>query len=130
MQHAKGGIAKRIDALGVNILLQQAAENIVNCLVREALVAPESVSGGGLAGQPRAGKRSRHFARIYQLRRLQDSFRNRSTQARFFYVAPKMRGCLRCRRATTATLSPSASISSSSAAFCVGLHFRRDQLCS
>jgi hypothetical protein len=27
-------------------------------------------------------------------------------------------------------LSPSASISSSSAAFCVGLHFRRDQLCS
>ena len=37
MQHAKGGIAKRIDALGVNILLQQAAENIVNCLVREAL---------------------------------------------------------------------------------------------
>jgi hypothetical protein len=27
-------------------------------------------------------------------------------------------------------LSPSASISSSSAAFCVGLHLRRDQLCS
>src|ERR1700693_4538122 len=43
---------------------------------------------------PRAGNRSRDFARIYQLRRPQDSFRNRPAAARFFYVAWKMRGCL------------------------------------
>jgi hypothetical protein len=36
MQHARGGIAERIDLLGVNILPQQAVENIVNCLVRKA----------------------------------------------------------------------------------------------
>jgi hypothetical protein len=33
VQHAKGGIAEGIDPLGVKIVLQHAAENVVNCLV-------------------------------------------------------------------------------------------------
>jgi hypothetical protein len=32
-----GGIAEGTDALGVKVLFQQAAENVVNCLAREAL---------------------------------------------------------------------------------------------
>jgi|SRR5271166_77829 len=56
---------------------------------------PDSLSRGRLADHPRAGNRPRDFARIRQLRRLHDSFRNRPAAARFFYVAEKMRGCLR-----------------------------------
>jgi hypothetical protein len=58
------------------------------------IVAPESLSGGRLAGLPRAGNRPRDFARINQLRRLHDSFRNHPAAARYFYVAGKNEGMI------------------------------------
>src|SRR5271166_3158556 len=51
----KGGIGEGANALRVNVLFQDAAEHVVNCLVREALPdvpddhkTPESLSGGRL----------------------------------------------------------------------------------
>ena len=58
MQHAKGGIAERIDALGVKILLQQTAENLVNRLVREALTDDHSSSRIGVGRQTRRSAES------------------------------------------------------------------------
>src|SRR5271165_1917620 len=58
VQHAKGGIAQGVDALGVQVLLQQAAENVVNCLVREALPDDHSSSRIGVGRQTRWSARS------------------------------------------------------------------------
>src|SRR6202162_5414439 len=59
VQHAKGGIAEGIDTLGVKILLQQAAENVVNCLVRETLPDDHSSSRIGVGGKTRWSAESR-----------------------------------------------------------------------
>src|SRR6516164_8663563 len=96
VQHAKRGIAKGVDALSVQIRLQHAAENVVNCPVREPLPddhnTPESLSGGRIAGLQGSGNRPGSDARIHQLQRLQDSFVDRPMVDRFFYVVRKMRG--------------------------------------
>jgi hypothetical protein len=62
-QHAEGGVAKRVDALGVKVVVQHAAQNLPNMIERDrcslmTIVTPDSaLPAGRLAGWGGAGNR-------------------------------------------------------------------------
>ena len=79
-QHAEGSIAERVDALGVKILVQHAAQDLSNMIEGEPLLPddhrnPDSaLPTGRLAGWGGAGNRLGDFARMCHRWRSLDSF--------------------------------------------------------
>src|SRR5271170_1628816 len=81
VQHAKRGIAERVDTFGVKVLLQQATEHVANSLVRGAFPDDHEYPRIGIGKQTRwsagsGGTTIRDFAIIRRLHQLRDSFRN------------------------------------------------------
>lgn len=79
VQHAKRGIAKRVDPLGVKVLFQQIAKHVANSLIREALPDDHKYRRIDIGKQTRwsvrrEGTTVRDFATIRHLRQPRNSF--------------------------------------------------------
>ena len=96
-QYAKGGVAERGDALGVQILAQHVAKDLLDLIAGEPLLLDDhGIPRPAVAGREicrSCGNKSRtgEFARICRRRRSYDSFRNRS-HGRLIRLCPNENG--------------------------------------